>query len=405
MKNQLLHTPEGVRDIYNGECARKQALEKRMLDKLHSYGYRDIETPAFEFFDVFGKEVGTVPSKDLYKFFDREGHTLVLRPDITPSIARAASKYYSEEDLPVRLCYKGNTFINNSSYQGRLKETTQIGAEFIGDNSAQADAEAVALVTEVLLAAGLTEFQVSLGHVEFFRSICREAGFDREVEEELRQLISNKNIFGVEELLDDQNLDSRQKKLFSRLPQMFGGVHVLDEALSMTDNPGAVEAVKRLKTIYEHMKVYGFEKYLSFDLGMLNKYMYYTGIIFRGYTFGTGQAVVKGGRYDHLLGHFGKEAPAVGFVAVADQLLTALSRQDIDLPMPCGPKLLLYKEGEHKAAIGMAKKLRGEGADVALMEEKRPLSEIFDYAKRNGFSEVLAVREDGPVSLSGKEGA
>ena len=173
MKNQLLHTPEGVRDIYNGECARKQALEKRMLDKLHSYGYRDIETPAFEFFDVFGKEVGTVPSKDLYKFFDREGHTLVLRPDITPSIARAASKYYSEEDLPVRLCYKGNTFINNSSYQGRLKETTQIGAEFIGDNSAQADAEAVALVTEVLLAAGLTEFQVSLGHVEFFRSICR----------------------------------------------------------------------------------------------------------------------------------------------------------------------------------------------------------------------------------------
>ena len=128
-----------------------------------------IQTPAFEFFDIFGKESGTTPSKDLYKFFDREGNTLVLRPDITPSIARCASKYYMEDRIPIRLCYTGNTFINNNSYQGRLKERTQSGAELIGDGSVEADAEMLALAVQLMQAAGLKEFQLSVGHVDFLR--------------------------------------------------------------------------------------------------------------------------------------------------------------------------------------------------------------------------------------------
>ena len=132
MMEQLLHTPEGVRDIYNGECARKLAVEQKIRETMNLYGYRDIQTPGFEFFDIFRKERGSVASKDMFKFFDREGNTLVLRPDMTPSIARCAAKYYSEERIPVRLCYLGNTYTNNSSYQGRLKECTDAGAELIG---------------------------------------------------------------------------------------------------------------------------------------------------------------------------------------------------------------------------------------------------------------------------------
>ena len=141
MKKQLLHTPEGVRDIYNEECEKKLLLQSDLLGILKGYGYHPIQTPTFEFFDIFGKEIGTTPSKELYKFFDREGNTLVLRPDMTPSIARAAAKYFMDEDMPIRLCYMGNTFINNSSYQGRLKESTQLGAELIGDSTVDADAE------------------------------------------------------------------------------------------------------------------------------------------------------------------------------------------------------------------------------------------------------------------------
>ena len=106
MKRQLLHTPEGVRDRYKEECEKKLTLQNNLHNVLKRYGYRDIETPTFEYFDVFGKEIGTIPAKDLYKFFDREGNTLVLRPDITPSVARAFAKYFSEEDFAVRLCYQ-----------------------------------------------------------------------------------------------------------------------------------------------------------------------------------------------------------------------------------------------------------------------------------------------------------
>ena len=112
---RIFHTPEGVRDIYNEECERKISLETNIMSLMKEYGYHPIQTPTFEFFDIFGKEIGTTPSKDLYKFFDREGNTLVLRPDITPSIARCASKYYMEQAIPIRLCYTGNTFRNNSA--------------------------------------------------------------------------------------------------------------------------------------------------------------------------------------------------------------------------------------------------------------------------------------------------
>ncbi len=118
---QLLHTPEGVRDIYNQECAKKLAVQDKLHEMFHLYGYHDIQTPTFEYFDVFRKEIGTISSRELYKFFDREGNTLVLRPDITPSIARAAATLYEQETMPIRLCYIGNTFINHSSYLGRLK--------------------------------------------------------------------------------------------------------------------------------------------------------------------------------------------------------------------------------------------------------------------------------------------
>ena len=155
MNQRLLHTPDGVRDIYSLECEKKNVLEQRLHQRLKTYGYHDIQTPSFEEFpDVFSQEVGTIPSRELFKFFDREGDTLVLRPDFTPSIARSAAKYYMDETRPIRMCYMGNTFVNNSSYQGRLKESTQLGAELLGDASPEADAEMIAMVIELLLDAG-----------------------------------------------------------------------------------------------------------------------------------------------------------------------------------------------------------------------------------------------------------
>ena len=367
---RIFHTPEGVRDIYGEECSRKKRLQRELHQVFSRYGYEDIETPGFEYFEVFSNEVGTIPSKDLYKFFDREGNTLVLRPDFTPSVSRACATYFNPEKEVVSLCYTGNTFINNSSFRGRLKETTQMGVERMGDDSPEADAEILAMTVECLLAAGLTEFQVSVGQVDYYKAIFSQTGMSQEEEEELRELISQKNYFGVEELVKNKNMDKSLARVLSQLPQMFGSAEILEKAKSLTDNPQALKAVARLEEIYELLKVYGYEKYVTFDFAMLSKYHYYTGIIFQAYTYGTGEALIKGGRYNQLMKHFGKPAASIGFAIVVDNLLMALSRQKIEMEEEEGVTVITYRKENRIQAIQKAKELRAQGRNVALRPEK-----------------------------------
>ncbi len=397
--HELLHTPEGVRDIYNGECARKLAVEERMHQVLRSYGFHDIQTPMFEFFDIFNKERGTVASKNMYKFFDREGNTLVLRPDITPSIARCVAKYYKEEELPIRLCYMGSTFINNSSYQGKLKEATQLGAELINDDTSDADAEMIALTIECLLQSGLKEFQVEAGHADFFLGLVEEADFDEEEINELKSLMLSKNLFGVETLISKKKMSEDLKELFMKLPALFGTVENLEYAKSKTQNKRALHAIDRLEKLYAILETYKLSDYVTFDLGMLSKYNYYTGIIFRAFTYGNGEPVVNGGRYGNLVEQFGKKAPAIGVAIEVDQLMAALSRQKI-VETEENDVLVLYPSDERKSAIAFANKLRGEGKHVALVRKssRRSLEEYKAYGERSNFGKIYFVEEREQIS-------
>lgn len=236
MYNRLVHTPEGVRDIYGQEYARKLSVQKLIHRQFGLYGYEDIQTPAFEYFDVFSREIGTIPSKELYKFFDKEGNTLVLRPDFTPSMARCAAKYFMEEEVPIRFCYQGNTFTNTGNLQGKLKEVTQMGAELMGDGSVEADGEMIALAIESLLAAGLEEFQLSIGEVEYFKGLCRQAGLDDETELALRDFISGKNIFGAENLLQEKGIDPESCDLLLGITDYFGSINFLERAKGSVHN-------------------------------------------------------------------------------------------------------------------------------------------------------------------------
>ena len=395
---QLLHTPEGVRDIYQKEYARKLVIEGRIRKILKQYGYDELQTPSFEFFDIFNKERGSVDSRELYKFFDREGNTLVLRPDMTPPVARCAAKYYTDENLPIRLSYLANTFINYSSYQGRLKEATVQGAELIGDDTSDADAEIIAMTIDSLKSAGLEDFQVDIGQVEFFNGLVEEAGLSAETEEQLRELIEEKNFFGVEELVSEQKLPKALSDLFLKLPDLFGPVEVIETARSMTDNPRCLAAIRRLENLYRILGYYGLSDYVSFDLGMLGKYKYYTGIIFRGVTFGMGEPIVSGGRYDGLMRQFGKDAPSVGFSISIDGLLAALSRQKIQVDAPKTDAVLLYEKEEQQSAIAHARALRENGTNLQMIrrDEQRPLSEYLAYRDRNDIA-ILYYLKDGTL--------
>lgn len=394
---ELLHTPGGVRDIYGAECASKLKVQNELHQVLNSYGFRDIQTPTFEYFDIFSKERGTVQPNAMFKFFDRGNNTLVLRPDITPSIARCVAKYDREEQMQIRLCYAGNTFVNTTPYKGKLQEVTQLGAELVNDDSSDADAEMVALTVECLLKSGLKEFQLEVGHADFLRGLVEEAGFGESEIAKLQELIESKNFFGVEELLDRLTVSGELKEIFLKLPELLGDFkESMEFVKSRTKSERVLKALDRLAKIERIVSLYGFSQYITIDLSMLSTYSYYTGVIFRAYTYGNGEALASGGRYDSLVAQFGKEAPAIGMCIVLDQLMLALERQHLLNDEVLGGTILLYTADVREKAHQLLTKLRGDGKTVQMMRKssRKDIAQYQEYAQRIGADEILYVQKD-----------
>ncbi|WP_029232162.1 ATP phosphoribosyltransferase regulatory subunit [Butyrivibrio sp. VCB2006] len=366
MSKILLHTPDGVRDIYGKECSDRKYITGKIHDKMKSFGYQDIETPTFEFFDVFAEEINASDTKQLYKFFDTEGNTLVLRPDFTPSIARCASKVMLENGDPIRVCYEGNSFLNVSNLQGKLKENYNIGVELMNDPSVYADAEIIALLIETLKCSGLKDFQISVGDADYYKGICEDANITPETEEEIREQIIGKNYFAAESIMREKNIPDKYIDLIVKVSEFIGSDDALDKAMGQVTNERSIAAVKRLKELYNVLTFYGVEKYVSFDLGILSRFNYYTGVIFSAYTYGVGDAIAKGGRYDNLLGKYGKDAPSIGFSIVIDDLMSALYRQDIGAGNLSEIETVTYTKDNFENALKKASELRQSGKNVVL---------------------------------------
>ncbi len=385
--NKLIHTPEGVRDIYSEEYKKRQYLQSRMLDTIKLYGYENIQTPTFEFFDIFAKEMSTISAKELFKFFDRDGNTLVLRPDFTPSIARACAKYFTEDIRPIRLSYSGNVFSNNLNYQGRLKESTQLGVEFIGDHSLEADAEIISLACETLLSVGLKDFKISIGHAAILNGLMEACGFDEDEIFEVKEFVLNKNFFGLDEYLSLKNVEPRLIELFALLRNIYSSpkeFSIGKEIASKYEN--LYQSFEYFEKLYELLEIYKVSDYVSFELGLISQHEYYTGVIFSGYTYGSGEPIVKGGRYDQLLGYFGKDAFAIGFAVFVDGLQMAVDNQKINVPVEHKGDVILYRKEDREVAIEKVKTYRDYGKVVQMIrfssdEELARYKEMFsdDY--------------------------
>ena len=365
MNRELVHTPDGVRDIYGRECSDRSTVKHRIKEIMKRFGYSNITTPTFEFFEVFAKEISQENSKDLYKFFDNDGSTIVLRPDFTPSVARCIAKYFMENDDPVRICYSGNTFTNNHRLQGKMSEHTQLGAELMCDGSVYADAEIIAMMIQSLEETVLKDFQVTIGEADYYRGICEEAKIDEATEIELRDAISGKNYFAAEKILIDAGVEDKYINILLNSPD-FAKANELDNALINVNNKRSSSAIAHLKSLYQKLKIYGVEKYISFDLSMLSPLNYYTGVMFRAYTYGVGDAIATGGRYDTLLSKFGKDAPAIGFMVDLEYLMKALYSQKINIPFAEGHQTLYFTDDNYEEILQKARKLRNAGYYVAL---------------------------------------
>lgn len=391
--NQMIHTPVGVRDVYGLELQRKLHVMDRIHEQLNLFGYRDIETPVFEFLEVFSKEIGTTPTNELYKFFDKDGNTLCLRPDFTPSIARCAAKYFMEDSMPVRLCYKGRSFVNNTEYQGKLKESTQMGVELIEPlNNASSDAEMIMLIASSLLSIGIKQFQISIGQIDYFKGLCEEAKLSEEDINSLREYISVKNYFGAEELLENLNVESSIIDSILNVADITS-LDELKRVKSNLHNDCSISAIQRLEDIYEIVKIAGFEKYISFDLSLINRFNYYSGVIFRAYTYGVGDAIIKGGRYDNLLCKFGKDSSAIGFVFLVDEIMSALNAEKIQPNLKNTSVWVVYSKVHTGAAFALINEYRAKNiaCSAIYFDGSKSKQDYIDYAAKNDINDVKFI--------------
>ncbi|MBO6133489.1 MAG: ATP phosphoribosyltransferase regulatory subunit, partial [Lachnospiraceae bacterium] len=347
------------------------------------FGYKEIETPSFEYFDVYAQDMDMAPSREIYKFFDNENMTLALRPDFTPGVCRTVSNYFMDSPRPIRLTYSGQTFSNRSDLQGKLKEVTEVGAECIGEPGAEADAEIIGLSNEVLLSSGLSDFQITVGNVGFFQGIVEAAEISEEEKTILNENIRRKNYFGLLDTIEDLNISQEEKKALSSFSDFVGGFEVLEEAQKvlseLPNNEKSLGAINRLKEVYELLSFYGAEDAVTFDLGMLSRRNYYTGLIFRAYAFGSGEAILTGGRYDGLLKLFGQDAAAVGFTVVLDRLLSTLHAQHVPIETKAQLTLIIYDGSpeEYKIALKTALRLRREGRRTEILRAKDGTKDYF----------------------------
>ena len=393
-----VYTPEGVQDILEEECYWKKELESKARTLFRQKGYKEIETPSIEFYDVYSDRQKMLSQETMFKFYDKEGRILALRPELTVPAVRVATSKLKEQEKPLFLSYIGNSFRYNGSGGGKQKEYTQAGIEIIGAQGAQADAEVIATAIELLLEAGLENFQIDIGQVEFFKGLVAQAGFSKEEAEDLRMCIDNKDYASMEAILNKQELDAELKQTIFALPGLFGYQQTIAELQQGNLNAQSRHALKNLEEILAVLEDYGYSKYVSVDLGMLPGLDYYTGMIFRGFTYDIGFPICSGGRYDNLAETFGEQAAATGFSVGINLLLTAMRRQKVLATMPATDYFVAYAPAERKVAMEQAKTLRNNGKMVALDVKGFSLEEAMEYAVEQGYKNLVYITEGGKVN-------
>ncbi len=383
-----LHTPEGVKDYLPLELKFKKKIESNIANVFKNYGYLPITSPTFEYNDVFCG-MGGVKDTRVFKFLDRDGALLVLRPDMTPAIARIAATAYNKKQLPLKFYYIESMFRTNENYQGKLREFTQAGIEFLGVNSIEADAEVVSAAINSLLEVGVKNFKIDLGHASFLKGVIEESAIDNEMASEIQGNIIKKNYVAVNELAENIENDNI-KYILKELPLLIGDLSIIDKVKTKVTNKKSLESLNYLTELYSILKEMGFEKYVSFDLGVIGSMDYYTGLIFRGYAKGSGASVLDGGRYDNMVEKFGLAMPAVGFALKVNELMKTVSAdvlEDVSY-------LVTFDNCNRTKAFKLADELRKNNVLAECSYLGKDKSKNVEYALNKNISYILEVEED-----------
>lgn len=383
--------PYGTKDILPTDAALKRIMENELVRLFLAWGYKEVITPTFEYHETLKAGAPDTADDSSFRFFDRNGRMLALRPDMTTPIARVAVMRMKEYPLPLRLFYLANVFRQEETQAGRQCEFYQAGVELLGAGGVAADAEVVTLAVESLLAAGLTDFQVCLGQVDFISGIMSEAGLDALTGHKVKQALIERNMVGLAELLEECRMEPGIKRLLQQLPMLHGKKEMLQEIKGQVKNKISQAALDNLAEIYGLLEHYGIDRYVMFDLGIIRDFDYYTGMVFETYTTGLGYPICGGGRYDRMAAAFGREQPATGFAMGIERVLMALERQGLDVSEPARSLYVGWAEGKLTEAIAEVRRLRAGGgrAELGLHGQTRTMAE--EDCKLRGCSRCIYI--------------
>jgi ATP phosphoribosyltransferase regulatory subunit len=379
----MFEKPLGMRDTFPNLYEVKNTTKMRMEEIMKTWGYRFIETPTLEYYETVG-EASAILDQQLFKLLDQQGHTLVLRPDMTAPIARVAASKLLKDKSPLRLAYSANVFRAQQREGGSPAEFEQVGMECIGDTSVSADAEVIALMVSVLKEAGLKNFKISIGHIGFVQELFTQIVGTEERASILRRFLYEKNYVGYREHVGELALSSIDKQRLLDFLKLRGSEGVIGEALSLLEGESGREALAQLKELYDILKDYEVEQYIKFDLSLVSHMSYYSGILFEVYAERVGFAIGNGGRYNKLLHKFGKDSGATGFGLRMDYLLEAVG---VKIPNP-DQYCVLFSDERRSEAFSLAKELRETGKKVVLQNWKG-VDDVDEFTKE--FEEVHYV--------------
>jgi ATP phosphoribosyltransferase regulatory subunit len=306
--------PKGVATFLPEGVLLRRQIERAIFSVFFKADYQEVITPLFEYAETFSKTSGEESLHHAYQFVDRAtGRMMVLRPDVTPQIARMAATLLADRKRPLRLCYSANLFRHEEEHAGQEREIFQMGAEQIGLSGAEADAEMIALAIDVLQTLRIQSFKIVLGQAAFTRGILSPLETQPVLLRALLSCISRKESSRLETLLKETQVETKTRKQILALPHLFGRNDLFKRAAAITDAPVCKAALKQLAEVYRLLVQKGMQKHLLIDLGEVRGFDYYTGTIFEVFAESVGVALGGGGRYDHLLEKFGPAAPSIGF--------------------------------------------------------------------------------------------
>ncbi len=389
-KNQtLIEIPYGTRDFLPKEAAAKRVIEQKMAGLFAQWGYEEVVTPTMEYLDTLTMGNGRSLEKHMFKLFDRHNHTMALRHEMTTPIARLAAGRLKESPLPLKLSYISSVFRYEQAQAGRQCEFYQAGVELMGQSAATADAEIIALAIESLQTAGIDNFSLCLGQVEFVSGIMEQNGLDTAVQDQIKSAMERNDLVGLNEIVDELQLSKAAADALKEIPLLHGGEEILKKAYQMALNERSRRALDNLSEIYRLLDKYEAASYVVFDLGMIRDFNYYTGMVFEAYTPGLGFPLCGGGRYDRMLADFGMACPATGFAVGIERVLLALERQGLEKPSAARHIYIGYDAARVGDAIQKAMECRREGKSAELALFPQTEAEAIASQQAKGYKDLL----------------